>query len=80
MDGGKVVGVMVTDLASGSKKYVKANKGVILCAGGMGMNKDLLKKHIPTAYQGAAIGGPMPSQTGEAFRMGLGVRGRLFRF
>jgi len=73
VEAGRVVGVKVTESATGTVKHIKANKGVILCAGGMGMNKDLLAKYIPTALASAAQLGPMPSDTGEAFRMGLGV-------
>lgn len=53
--------------------YFKANKGVILCSGGIGMNPDMLKKYIPTAYEVAVTGGPMPYHTGECTRMALGV-------
>lgn len=73
VDNGRVVGIQVTDTATGAKKYIKANKGVILCAGGIGMNQELLKKYIPSAYAGATQGGPFPFHTGEAFRMGLGA-------
>jgi hypothetical protein len=70
-DGGRVVGIKVS--GNGAESYIKADKAVVLCAGGIGMNKDLLQKYLPSAYEGAAQGGPMPSHTGEAFRMGLGV-------
>lgn len=71
-DGQRVQGVVVTDV-NGDEKYIKGNKGVILCAGGFGMNKDLIKAYLPSAYEGTVQGGPMPFHTGEAFRMGLGV-------
>lgn len=71
-DGERVIGVKVHD-AAGNDAYIKANKGVILTAGGFGMNKDLIKAYLPSAYEGAVLGGPMPSHTGEIFRMGLGV-------
>jgi len=73
VDNGRVVGVQVSENATGTKKHIKANKGVLLCAGGIGMNKELLAKYIPSAYEGASLGGPMPFHTGEAFRMGLGA-------
>jgi len=71
-DGERVLGVKVTD-ANGADMFIKGNKGVILCAGGIGMNKDLIAKYLPSAVKGAVQGGPMPYHTGEAFRMGLGV-------
>lgn len=73
MDGDRVVGVVAKRAATGEQIYVSASKGVILTAGGIGMNLDLLKKYIPAAYMGVAQGGPMPQHTGEAFRMGLGA-------
>ena len=71
-DGKRVVGIVVVD-GSGTEHYLKAKKGLVLTAGGMGMNKDLIKAYIPSAYEGAVQGGPMPFHTGEVFRMGLGV-------
>lgn len=70
-DNGRVVGIKAT--GSDGEVYFKANKGVILCSGGIGMNPDLLKKYIPTAYKVAVMGGPMPYHTGECTRMALGV-------
>ena len=64
---GKILGVVTSDNATGARQYVKANKGVILCAGGIGMNKDLLKKYIPTGYEACAAGGP----GADAHRRGL---------
>ncbi|MEG0324638.1 MAG: FAD-binding protein, partial [Raoultibacter sp.] len=58
---------------SNGDAYFKGTKGVILCSGGFGMNPDMLKKYIPTAYKTAVHGGPMPYNTGECTRMALGV-------
>ena len=71
-DGDRVVGVVAKG-TDGEERYVKASKGVILCAGGFGMNRDLIRAYLPSAYEGTVQGGPMPSHTGEAFRMGLGM-------
>ena len=71
-DGEMVAGV-VAKPSDGNEVFIKANKGVILCAGGIGMNKDLIAKYLPSFVKGAVQGGPMPYHTGEAFRMGLGV-------
>lgn len=68
----RVDGVKVLN-ADGRESYLKADKGVILTAGHFGMNLDLLEQYCPSAYFGAATGGPMPFTTGECFRMGLGV-------
>ncbi|NTU90017.1 MAG: FAD-binding protein [Actinobacteria bacterium] len=71
-DGDTIVGIKAKD-NSNNEFYIKGTRGVILCAGGIGMNKDLLRLYLPSAYEGAVQGGPMPYHTGEAFRMGLGV-------
>lgn len=68
---GRIVGIQVNE--DGATKYYQAAKGVVLCAGGFGMNPDLLKKYIPTAYRAASYGGPFPSHSGEVTRMALGV-------
>jgi predicted oxidoreductase len=73
MENDTVVGIRAHDTSTDEDVYIKASKGVILCAGGIGMNQDLLKQYIPTAYRCAAQGGPMPNDTGDAFRMGLGA-------
>lgn len=71
-DGERVAGIRVVG-EDGSEKYFKANKGVILTAGGFGMNLDMLQKWIPSAYYGAVQGGPMPFHTGEVTRMAQGL-------
>ncbi|NTU88664.1 MAG: FAD-binding protein [Actinobacteria bacterium] len=71
VEGDRVVGIKAT--GPDGEVYYKANKGVILCSGGIGMNPDMLKKYIPTAYEIAVMGGPMPYHTGECTRMALGV-------
>lgn len=70
---GRIIGVEGTTM-DGDKVYVKAKKAVILSAGGMQMNRNMLKKWIPTAYRcvGSVIMS-MPSCTGECTRMAQGV-------
>lgn len=70
LEDGCVTGVRA-DTPDG-EAYFKANKGVILCSGGFGMNNDMLAKYIPTGYAGMVCGGPIPSHTGECTRMALG--------
>ncbi|MBU1053218.1 MAG: FAD-dependent oxidoreductase [Proteobacteria bacterium] len=53
--------------------YLKAKKGVILAAGGLSNNRELLKIYIPQAYIGCGASMDMPSAMGGVFRMGLGA-------
>ena len=71
MEDGAVVGV-VADAKDG-EVYLKANTAVLLSAGGMGYNLDMLERYIPSAYMYAAQGGPLTSHTGEVIRMGVGA-------
>lgn len=51
---------------------VRARKGVILCAGGFVMNRDMLAKYAPRLLTGTeAIGNP--GDTGSGILMGMGV-------
>jgi succinate dehydrogenase/fumarate reductase flavoprotein subunit len=70
---GRIVGVQGKTL-DGDVIYVKAKKAVILSAGGMQMNRNMLKKWIPTAYRCVgSVTMTMPSSTGECIRMAQGV-------
>ena len=54
--------------------HVKASKGVILCAGGFVMNKDMLQKHAPKLANGVFEVGN-PGDTGSGIQMGMSVGG-----
>lgn len=69
--GNRIVGVKVE--RKGEARYLKARKGVILAAGGMSNNRELLKIYIPQAYTGCGCSMDMPPASGKVFRMGLGV-------
>ncbi|HVJ05895.1 MAG TPA: FAD-binding protein [Candidatus Saccharimonadales bacterium] len=70
-DGKRVIGVKCrTDKGT---LYLRARRGVVLAAGGFANNREMLKKYIPQAYAGAACSYAMPSDTGEAIRMGIGL-------
>ncbi|MBW1903267.1 MAG: FAD-dependent oxidoreductase [Deltaproteobacteria bacterium] len=70
-DGDRIVGIKVEN--QGRTLYIKAKKGVVLCAGGMSMNRDMLKEYMPFTYQGCASSYNMPGNTGDAIRMGFGA-------
>ena len=71
MDNGAVVGVKVS--TPDGERFVKAGKGVILCTGAFGMNKDMLAKYCPTAYRSAVVGGPFPWADGMGQRLAWGA-------
>lgn len=70
--GSRIVGVKARNL-KGETTFVRAKKGVLLAAGGFVMNREMLKKYVPSAYRGAAAAYGMPCDTGECTRMGLGA-------
>ena len=71
-ESGRIVGIVVKDKFE-EEKYIHVTKAVILTAGGFCNNKALLEKYIPTAAMGCASSYLVAGETGECFRMGLGV-------
>ncbi len=67
---GRVCGLVVRiDL---QERFVKVNKGVVLCNGGFAMNEPMLKKYAPGLMRcSMPIGNP--GDTGSGILMGLGV-------
>ena len=70
-DGEAVVGVKVTD--EEGEKFIHATNCVILCAGGMEVNRAMMAKYSATTLQGIANIATPPNGTGECIRMGQGV-------
>ena len=52
-DDGRIVGVVVNEDYE-TERYIRADRAVILTAGGFCNNKALLDKYIPTAAMGCA--------------------------
>lgn len=70
-DAARVVGVQVSD--KGTERYIQAKRAVILTAGGMEMNRAMMKTYSPLALRGIANIATPPNGTGECIRMGQGV-------
>lgn len=70
-DGQAVLGIFVDE--AGTQKYIRATRGVILCAGGMEVNRAMMAKYSPTALRGIANIATPANGTGECIRMGLGI-------
>ncbi len=69
-DNGEVAGIVVR--IDQREQYVRARKGVVLCAGGFCMNEDMVRKYAPLFDKGLEpIGNP--GDTGSGILMGLGV-------
>lgn len=69
---GAVVGVQV-ETSEGATAFFKAEKGVVLAAGGMGAEPAMLAKYVPSAHARALCSSSGPQDSGEAIRMGLGA-------
>lgn len=74
-DGKAVIGVKVTE--EKVEKYIKANRAVVLTAGGMEMNRAMMAKYSATCLKGIANIATPPNGTGECIRMGQGVGGDI---
>ena len=78
-DGDAIVGIQVDD-ENGEVKHLKANKGVILAAGGMCSNREMLAKYVPSAYYRVKCSSAGTQDSGESIRMGLGAGAELGGF
>ena len=69
-DDGQICGMRVRiDM---QERNVRANKGVVLCAGGFVMNEGMVKKYAP-ALQKCTVPIGNPGDTGTGILMGMGV-------
>ncbi len=75
-DGDAIVGIQVDD-ENGETKHLRASKGVILAAGGMCSNRDMLAKYVPSAYNRVKCSSAGTQDSGESIRMGLGAGAQL---
>ena len=71
---GRVVGVVID--IDGVEEYVKASKGVALCAGGFAANKEMVAQHCPPYLQSQFLVGTK-TDDGTGIRMGQGTGGDL---
>lgn len=70
-DGERVIGVKVAQ--EDGEKMIAAARGVVLCAGGMEVNRAMMAKYSATVLPGIASVATPPNGTGECIRMGQGV-------
>lgn len=79
-EGNKVVGVHAVT-ADGSEVYYKANKGVLLTAGGYAANQDMLYKYAPRDRAESVRCWSMTGAQGEGIRMaqGMGATTRMMQ-
>jgi succinate dehydrogenase/fumarate reductase flavoprotein subunit len=71
---GRAVGVVVE--VDGVEEYVKATKGVVLCAGGFAANKEMVAQHCPQYLRSEFLVGTK-TDDGHGIRMGQGAGGDL---
>lgn len=77
-DGEQVLGVKVrVGGEAGEERFIKAKSGVILCAGGMEVNRAMMRKYSSSCLDGIACIATPPNGTGECIRMGQGVGGDI---
>jgi len=69
---GRVVGVVID--IDGVEEFVKARKGVVLCAGGFAANKEMVAQHCPQYLRSEFLVGTK-TDDGIGIRIGQGVGG-----
>lgn len=70
-DNGEVFGIVIRQ--NQKEKMVRANKGVILCAGGFGMNPEMVKRYAPQFTGLEPIGNPGDTGSGILMAQGVGA-------
>jgi succinate dehydrogenase/fumarate reductase flavoprotein subunit len=73
---GRVVGVVAT--VAGEQRTIRADRGVILCAGGFAMNKEMLHQYAPELRK-ARFKAATEGDDGSGVRMGMGAGGNPIR-
>jgi 3-oxo-5alpha-steroid 4-dehydrogenase len=68
-DAGRVDGLIA--LSSGKRSYVRAHKGIVLCAGGFIMNREMVRRHAPLMLRSHHPIGTIDD--GSAIRLGMSV-------
>jgi 3-oxo-5alpha-steroid 4-dehydrogenase len=69
---GRIAGVVID--IDGVEEYIKARKGVVLCAGGFAANKEMVAQHCPPYLRSEFLVGTK-TDDGIGIRMGQGVGG-----
>jgi 3-oxo-5alpha-steroid 4-dehydrogenase len=69
---GRVVGVVID--IDGVEEFIKARKGVVLCAGGFAANKEMVAQHCPQYLRSEFLVGTK-TDDGIGIRIGQGVGG-----
>jgi 3-oxo-5alpha-steroid 4-dehydrogenase len=70
---GRVCGVTVRQ--DQEERHIRARRGVILCAGGFVMNRDMLRNHIPSVLEENVSPVGNMYDDGAGIRMGMSARG-----
>ena len=72
---GRIVGVGVRDDAG--ERFVRAERGVILCTGGFGFNREMLERYAPTFLECTPVG--TAAEDGLGLRLGMAAGGDAIR-
>ncbi|MEM7410240.1 MAG: FAD-dependent oxidoreductase [Myxococcota bacterium] len=75
-EAGRVVGVHA--IVAGEPRHYRAERGVVLCAGGFINNKDMIRQYAP-ALRKARFRASTEGDDGRGIRMGMGAGGAAIR-
>ncbi len=76
LEDGRVVGVQATQ--AGETKHFRADRGVVLCAGGFVNNREMIRQYAPTLRK-ARFRAATEGDDGRGIRMGMGAGGAAIR-
>jgi len=76
-DQGRVVGLSVRRLGAEGESFVRARRGVILCTGGFGFNKEMLARYAPRFLGCTPVG--TEAEDGLGIRLGMAAGGDTMR-
>jgi 3-oxo-5alpha-steroid 4-dehydrogenase len=76
-EGGRVVGIGLRETDGDRERWIEARRGVVLCTGGFGFNREMLGRYAPTLLDCSPVG--TEAEDGLGIRLGMAAGGDAIR-